>query len=90
MFELLMHLLRVGCEIEDEVGVESQLLDKGLGEGLVMDLGKSLCTLDRRKDGAILASSPEPGRLSFLEKSGVKKAQEGLVLMLELVVDPIG
>jgi hypothetical protein len=50
-------------EIEDEAGVESQLLDEGLGEGLPMDLGRSLCMLDWQKDGAILASSP-----------GVKKA----------------
>jgi hypothetical protein len=75
--------------MEDEAGGESQLLDDGLGEGLVMDLGWSLCTLDQQKDGAIPASSPEPGGLSFLEKSGVKKAQEGLVPMPEPVADPI-
>jgi hypothetical protein len=74
MLELLMHLLQAGHEIEDEVGVESQLLDKGLGEGLVMDQGQSLYMLDRWKDGAILASSPEPSGLSFLKESGVKKA----------------
>jgi hypothetical protein len=61
------------------VGVESLLLDEGLEEGLVMDLVQSLCTLYQQKDSAILASSPEPGGLSFLEKSGEKKAQEGLV-----------
>jgi hypothetical protein len=79
MLEVLMHLLQAGHEMEDEAGVESQLLDEGLGEGLAMDLGQSLCMLDRRKDGAIAASSP-----------GVKKAREGLVPMLEPVTDPIG
>jgi hypothetical protein len=76
--------------MEDKVGVESQLLDKGLREGLAMDLGQSLSMLDWQKDSAIPASSPEPGGLSSLEKPGVKKAQEGLVPMLELVADPIG
>jgi hypothetical protein len=65
--------------MEDEAGVESQLLDEGLGEGLPMDLGRSLCMLDWWKDSAIPASSP-----------GVKKALEGLVPMLEPVADPIG
>jgi hypothetical protein len=74
MLKLLMHLLWAGHEMEDEVGVESQLLDEGLGEGLAMDLGWLLCMLDWRKDSAILASSPKPGGLSFLEKPGVKKA----------------
>jgi hypothetical protein len=90
MLELLMCLLQARCEMEDEVGVESQLLDEGLGEGLAMDLGWSLCILDWQKDNAIPASSPEPGGLLFLEKSGVKKAQEGLVPMPEPVTDPIG
>jgi hypothetical protein len=89
MLKLLMRLLWAGGEMEDEAGVESQLLDEGLGEGLVMDLGRSLCMLDQWKDSAILASSPEPGGLSFLEKPGVKKAREGLVPMPEPVADPI-
>jgi hypothetical protein len=71
------------------VGVGSQLLDEELREGLAMDLGWSLYMLDRQKDGAIPASSPEPGGLSFLEKPGVKKAQERLVPIPELVTDPI-
>jgi hypothetical protein len=79
MLEVLVCLLQAGHEMEDEAGVESQLLDEGLGEGLPMDLGWSLCMLDWWKDGAILASSP-----------GVKKAREGLVPMLELIADPIG
>jgi hypothetical protein len=79
MLEVLVRLLQAGREMEDEVGVESQLLDEGLGEGLAMDLGRSLCMLDWWKDGAIPASSP-----------GVKKAREGLVPMLEPVTDPIG
>jgi hypothetical protein len=76
--------------MEDEVGAESQLLDKGLGEGLVMDLGWLLCTLDWQKDSAIPASCPKPGGLLFLEKSGVQIAQEGLVPMPKPVTDPIG
>jgi hypothetical protein len=73
MLKLLICLLLAGHEMEEEAGVESQLLDERLREGLAMDLGQSLCMLDWWKD-SIQASSPEPGGLSFLEKSGVKKA----------------
>jgi hypothetical protein len=38
MLEVLVRLLQAGCEMEDEAGVESQLLDEGLREGLAMDL----------------------------------------------------